>query len=94
MDNPNFEGKWRASQQMVGTGCVCGAHANIPWSEGGQDWLADHVATSHPEAFDWKAAIRDALNVALSDPKAALEQLAALVDDKEPAATEPATGTN
>lgn len=75
---------WRERSQ-VGTACKCGAHANIPWPEGGKDWLTEHIATAHPEAFDWKMAIKDALELASTDPKAALDQLAALVDDKPPA---------
>lgn len=70
---------WRERSQ-IGTACKCGAHSSVPWGEGGQDWLVDHVANAHPQAFDWKQAIVDALDVAQADPKAALEQLRALVD--------------
>lgn len=54
--------EWRERSQ-TGTSCKCGAHANVPWGEGGEDWLIAHVAEAHRDAFDWRAAVKRALTL-------------------------------
>lgn len=71
--------KW-LSKGMIGTSCKCGAHASIPFSEGGQEWLVGHVAEAHAEAFDWIAAIRKALDMPADQ---GMEFLATLVKHEE-----------